>query len=97
LCYQNRRSYDEEANSPECAFPQKQYFWLDALHPTPPIHEAMAAEVQILLQENRFVDRETGNATSSGAVGLLWRKQQFSPTRSVSVVLLGVFWVYGFS
>lgn len=32
-----------------CQYPVNQYFWLNGLHPTYPIHEALAAQVAIAL------------------------------------------------
>ncbi|KAL8856639.1 MAG: hypothetical protein Q9178_006795 [Gyalolechia marmorata] len=37
---------------PSCQYPVNQYFWLNGLHPTYPIHEAMAAQVAIALAYN---------------------------------------------
>jgi hypothetical protein len=67
VCWLCRRSRNEEETSPECPLAQKEYFWLDSLHPTPPTHEAMAAEIQLMLQNDRFIDRETGNVSSGSS------------------------------
>lgn len=63
----NSRSRNEEETSPECPLAQKQYFWLDALHPTPPIHEAMAAEIEEILQNDRFINKDTGDVSSGSS------------------------------
>ncbi|KAH7377618.1 hypothetical protein BKA66DRAFT_384836, partial [Pyrenochaeta sp. MPI-SDFR-AT-0127] len=44
------RTYNESSFIPRCGIPQRQFFWLDSLHPTPPIHEAMAADVAKMLR-----------------------------------------------
>ncbi|KAI4241880.1 MAG: hypothetical protein L6R40_004279 [Gallowayella cf. fulva] len=35
-----------------CAYPVNQYFWLNGLHPTYPVHEAIAAQVALALAYN---------------------------------------------
>ena len=57
-----RRTYDEESFNKNCSIPQKEFFWLDALHPTPPIHDAMAADIAEQLRSSKFVG---GNASDS--------------------------------
>ncbi|KAL8724706.1 MAG: hypothetical protein Q9166_007794 [cf. Caloplaca sp. 2 TL-2023] len=39
-------------SDPSCQYPVNQYFWLDGLHPTYPVHEAIAAQVAIALAYN---------------------------------------------
>lgn len=35
-----------------CGVPVNEYFWLNALHPTYPIHEAVAAQIAKLLEDS---------------------------------------------
>ncbi|KAF2679252.1 carbohydrate esterase family 16 protein [Lentithecium fluviatile CBS 122367] len=58
------RTFDEESFNSSCGIPQKQFLWLDVLHPTPPIHEAMAADIASLLRNNEFIgSSNTSNTT----------------------------------
>lgn len=50
-----RRTFNESAFDPDCGIPQRQYFWLDALHPTPPVHDVLAKEVAEQLERNQGV------------------------------------------
>lgn len=36
---------------PECGVPLKEYLWINELHPTYPLHEAMAAQIVEMLEE----------------------------------------------
>lgn len=36
---------------PECGIPVNEYFWLDALHPTYPIHDVIAEHVVKMLEK----------------------------------------------
>lgn len=35
---------------PECGIPVNQYFWLNGLHPTYPIHDVLAGQLAKLLE-----------------------------------------------
>ncbi|KAF2635224.1 hypothetical protein P280DRAFT_197923 [Massarina eburnea CBS 473.64] len=59
------RNYNETTFDPRCGAPQNQLFWLDTLHPTPPIHNAMAADVAALLRNNRFMDTTVADTNTS--------------------------------
>ncbi|KAF2182448.1 carbohydrate esterase family 16 protein [Zopfia rhizophila CBS 207.26] len=61
-----RRTFDEDAFNSTCGIPQKEFFWLDPLHPTPPVHDAMAAEIAAQLTLNEVVNAN-GNTSASDA------------------------------
>lgn len=67
-----RRTFDEELFDAACGVAQKEYFWLDALHPTPPIHDAMAADAALMMREDQFLNgNTTGNTLFLGAATML--------------------------
>ncbi|KAL8819835.1 MAG: hypothetical protein Q9223_001810 [Gallowayella weberi] len=39
-------------SDPSCPYPVNEYFWLNGLHPTYPVHEALAAQVALALAYN---------------------------------------------
>ena len=61
-----RRTYNEEEANSACLAPQKEYLWLDALHPTTPIHNAMASEVAAQMRGNERIGRPNAPPRSAG-------------------------------
>ncbi|KAF1948746.1 hypothetical protein CC80DRAFT_556003 [Byssothecium circinans] len=59
------RNYNESTFNRRCGVPQNQLFWIDPLHPTPPIHNALAADVASLLRNNAFLGRTVTNTTTT--------------------------------
>jgi hypothetical protein len=76
-----RRTFDEEAFDATCGVAQKEYFWLDSLHPTPPIHDAMAAEAAQILREDQFLGKNT-----TGSTLFLGAASTLSPYTKVSLI-----------
>ncbi|KAF2462825.1 uncharacterized protein BDR25DRAFT_386053 [Lindgomyces ingoldianus] len=64
----SRRTYNESTFNATCQIPQNEYFWLDSLHPTPPIHDTMAAEISVMLMNSEAVTGNGGNSSTNPTV-----------------------------
>ncbi|KAH7115894.1 hypothetical protein B0J11DRAFT_113022 [Dendryphion nanum] len=82
----SRRTYNEEESNSSCGAPQKEFLWLDALHPTTPIHTAMASEVAAQLRGNEIIGRPNAPPRS----GASSRNTKTNLTTSLAVLLFSI-------